>query len=153
MVTSATKKVSSTPSEQAVLKAWIKSSNFPFLGTVTVNGDGLLLPSAFITVNVIVRIDDDGRVRPSVPVSNEFPRSLEELLRAELELLLIPKRKWGGFNNSKMHNHMEQYDSRKAALSAQKNPKPVSDEGGVNRQFPIKKRMYTAIMPEHNNER
>lgn len=54
--TSATRKVSSSPKEQAVLKAWIRSLTFKFLGTVTVTGIGKVDPSVLNTVNVIVRV-------------------------------------------------------------------------------------------------
>lgn len=59
--TSATKKVSLTPNEHATLKPWMRSSNFPCLGTVTVYWDGWEFPSVLTTVNVIVRIIVEGK--------------------------------------------------------------------------------------------
>lgn len=58
--TSATNKVSSAFREHAILRAFIRSSHFPDLGTVMVYGAGVL-PSVLTTVKVIVRIVVEGR--------------------------------------------------------------------------------------------
>lgn len=58
--TSATNRVSSSLKEHAALKATIRSVSFPLSGTVMVRVDGSVIPSALITVNVIVRITVEG---------------------------------------------------------------------------------------------
>lgn len=59
--TSATNSVSSICKEHAVVKALIRSSHFPYLGTETVTTIGMVLPSVFITVMFIVRIVVEGK--------------------------------------------------------------------------------------------
>lgn len=58
--TSATNRVSSSLKEHAALKATIRSVSFPLSGTVMVRVDGSAIPSALMTVNVIVRITVEG---------------------------------------------------------------------------------------------
>lgn len=58
--TSATNRVSSSLKEHAALKATIRSVSFPLSGTVMVRVDGSVIPSALMTVNVIVRITVEG---------------------------------------------------------------------------------------------
>lgn len=59
--TSPTNRLSSSFSEQAMLKDWIKSLQFPYFGIVMVHGNGFALPSELKTVKVIDRIDVVGR--------------------------------------------------------------------------------------------
>lgn len=58
--TSATKKVSSSLKQHAVLKACTRSLHLPSFGTVTVTGNGKAVPSVCKTVSVIVRIVVEG---------------------------------------------------------------------------------------------
>lgn len=58
--TSATNRVSSSLKEHAALKATTRSVSFPLSGTVMVRVDGSVIPSALMTVNVIVRITVEG---------------------------------------------------------------------------------------------
>lgn len=58
--TSANSSVSSSCKEHETLTARTRSSHFPNLGTVTVTGMGIQLPSVLKTVKVIVRIVVEG---------------------------------------------------------------------------------------------
>lgn len=54
--TSAISSVSFSPKEHVVLKAWTRSSHVVSVGTVTVTGNGKVVPLVLKTVKVIVRI-------------------------------------------------------------------------------------------------